>query len=223
MPLKSYIDEFIEDHDAIAAINEAIAEIGDMALIDENIIIVSTEPREWIDLPVDITTVVEVEDEEKKYLPGGYRVRGNNLISFNDAGTYKVYYRRIPRPILGINETPEIHEAYHQALVSFLIGWWKLKDDDGNPDGVKNMERFKEKGLCVFITLESGAERRRSTGGEMICQKLLKSYRDFTRGLAIPVPATDNLLGNKLVRADNVDLSEHGGMKKRTPGKRTVK
>lgn len=149
---EKYIDEFIEDHDAIAAINEAIAEIGDMALIDENIMIVSTEPREWIDLPVDITTVVEVEDEEKNTYRG-YRVRGNNLISFNDAGTYKVYYRRIPRPILGINETPEIHEAYHQALVSFLIGWWKLKDDDENPDGVRNMERFKEKAMRVYNSL----------------------------------------------------------------------
>ena len=67
---EKYVDEFIEDHDAVAAISEAIAEIGDMALIDENILIASTEPREWLDLPVDVTTVVEVEDEARNTYRG---------------------------------------------------------------------------------------------------------------------------------------------------------
>jgi len=44
--------------------------------------------------------------------------------------------------------------------------------------------------------------------------KLLKSYRDFTGGLNTDA-APDNLLDNELVRADNVDLSERGGAKKR--------
>lgn len=154
---EAYVDEFIDDPDALKAINEAIAEIGDMALIDEETILTSTENREWLELPDDITTVVEVEDMTRNTYRG-YRVRGNNLISFNEAGTYKVYYRRIPKPISGLNETPEIHEAYHQALVSFLIGWWKLKDDDENPDGLRNIERFKEKSMRVFNSL-----RRRRT------------------------------------------------------------
>lgn len=154
---EAYADEYIDDPDALKAINEAIAEIGDMALIDEDIIMIVDVSREWKELPEKVTTVVEVEDIIRNTYRG-YRVRGNNLISFNEAGTYKVYYRRIPKPISGLNATPEIHEAYHQALVSFVIGWWKLKDDDGNPDGIRNIERFKEKTMRVFNTL-----RRRRT------------------------------------------------------------
>lgn len=154
---EAYVDEFIDDPDALKAINEAIAEIGDMALIDEDIIMIVDVSREWKELPEKVTTVVEVEDIIRNTYRG-YRVRGNNLISFNEGGTYKVYYRRIPKPISGLNETPEIHEAYHQALVSFLIGWWKLKDDDENPDGLRNIERFKEKSMRVFNSL-----RRRRT------------------------------------------------------------
>ena len=52
--------------------------------------------------------------------------------------------------------------------------------------------------------------------------KLLKSYRDFTRGLNTDA-APDNLLDNELVRADNVDLSERGGMKKRNGEERLNK
>jgi hypothetical protein len=154
---EAYVDEFIDDPDALKAINEAIAEIGDMALIDEDIIMIVDVSREWKELPEKVTTVVEVEDIIRNTYRG-YRVRGNNLISFNEAGTYKVYYRRIPKPISGLNETPEIHEAYHQALVSFLIGWWKMKDNDDNPDGPRNIERFKEKSMRVFNSL-----RRRRT------------------------------------------------------------
>ena len=44
--------------------------------------------------------------------------------------------------------------------------------------------------------------------------KQLKSYRDFTGGLNADA-APDNLLDNELMRADNVDLSERGGVKKR--------
>jgi len=154
---EAYIDEFIDDPDALKAINEAIAEIGDMALMDETTTITLDKDRGWTELPEDITTVVEVEDELGNTYRG-YRVRGNNLISFNNAGTYTVYYRRIPKPISGIQETPEIHEAYHQALVTFVIAWWKLKDDDENPDGLRNIERFKEKTLRIFNSL-----RRRRT------------------------------------------------------------
>ena len=52
--------------------------------------------------------------------------------------------------------------------------------------------------------------------------KLLKSYRDFTRGLNTDA-APDNLLDNELARADNVDLSERGGMKKRNGEERLNK
>lgn len=52
--------------------------------------------------------------------------------------------------------------------------------------------------------------------------KLLKSYRDFTRGINTDA-APDNLLDNELARADNVDLSERGGMRKRNGEERLNK
>ena len=157
----AYIDEAIDDPDALRAINRALSIIGDMALIDEDITITSTPDREWVQLPPEITNVVEVEDSLGRTYER-FRVRGNDLISFDKAGAYKVYYRRIPRPMTGILETPEVHPAYHQCIVTYVIAWWKLKDDDENPDGIRNMEQFKEDVLRVFSSL-----RRRRTPREV--------------------------------------------------------
>ena len=64
-----------------------------------------------------------------------------------------MHYRRLPYPISGILDVPEVHPAFHQVLVTYVIAWWKLKDDDTNPDGVRHMQMFREDTMRVFNIL----------------------------------------------------------------------
>ena len=42
----------------------------------------------------------------------------------------------------GILERPDIPEAFHAALITYVAAWWKLKDDDESPDGLRLMQQF---------------------------------------------------------------------------------
>jgi len=149
---EAYIEEFIDDPDALVFINRVLNMIGDMALIYEVVTGTIEYPYDWYELPPTLTNVRKVETS------GGvpfhdYEVV-DNWIRFPSPGQYTIHYRRLPKPLTGILDTPEIHPAFHSALVTGLIALWKLKDDDENPDGVRNYHEFKEHAMRVYNTLQ---------------------------------------------------------------------
>lgn len=148
---ENYVDEFIDDPEVMTAINRALNLIGDTALIYEQAEAEIPEAKQWYPLPPSVTNIREVEDS-RGHSYEHFRVR-DNLISFDHPGKYTISYRRLPKPIAGIHETPEVHPAFHQVLVTYVIGWWKLKDDDSNPDGIRHMQMFREDTMRVFQTL----------------------------------------------------------------------
>lgn len=146
-----YIEEHIDDPDALEFINRCLNMIGDQAQVYEIRQGEVTEVQEWIELPETTTHIRKVEK------PNGtpyydYEVM-DNLIRFKEPGTYFIHYRRLPRPLPGLLATPEIHPAFHSVLVTGLIALWKLKDDDENPDGVRHFQLFQELTLRVANTL----------------------------------------------------------------------
>lgn len=150
---ENYIDEAIDDDEAVTAINAAMSKIGDIALVYDSIQGPEggAEANVWYDLPDNVTHIVEVLDAEGNSY-SDYKVR-DNMILFSNSGTYTISYRRLPNSITGILEIPEIHPAYHQCLVTYLIGWWKLKDDDESPDGLRHMQQFEADVMRVFNAL----------------------------------------------------------------------
>lgn len=160
MQAEAYIDDSIDDLHAVAAINRAMGLLGDMLLIydDAQMVVADGEERTWKALPADATNVREVTlSNGTNYT--GWRQR-DGLIWFDKPGTYHVYYRRMPRPLTNIHDETEIHPAWHQVFVTYLIGWWKLRDDDENPDGIRHMQQFETDALRVFNMLS----RRRGPG-----------------------------------------------------------
>lgn len=148
---ENYCDEAIEDDEALTAINRALIIIGDRAHRYDSIRITADQPGAWLALPGELTSVREVVDADGQPYDG-YRVRGN-AISFADAGIYTVYYRRLPSRMSGIQETPDIPTVYHEALVTYVAAWWKLKDDDESPDGLRLMQEFQQQIMRADITL----------------------------------------------------------------------
>lgn len=148
---ESYLDEQIDDVDALRAINRALNLLGDTALVNDTQEYDNVAANVWLDLPADLINVVFVEEGASTKFTD-YEVL-NLKIRFKKSGSYKVYYRRLPRPIDSIFDTPEIHPAYHQCLVTYLSGWWRIKDDDESPDGLKNEQKFVEDSIRVFNQL----------------------------------------------------------------------
>jgi hypothetical protein len=148
---ENYVDEFIDDPEAVTAINRALNIIGDTALIYEQAHAYIPKADEWYELPPTATNIREVEDANGKSYEH-FRTR-DNMIAFDHPGEYTVHYRRLPKPISGILDVPEVHPAFHQVLVTYVIAWWKLKDDDTNPDGVRHMQMFREDTMRVFNIL----------------------------------------------------------------------
>lgn len=148
---EAYVDEHIDDVDALIAINRAMELIGDMAQVYETIKIKIDQPHQWYLLPETVTYVQKVETPLGR-LYRHYQTR-DNMIRFADPGEYYVHYKRLPKRMTGIMDTPEIHPAFHQCLVTYLIAWWKLKDDDENPDGLRHLAIFNDDVARIFRTL----------------------------------------------------------------------
>jgi hypothetical protein len=74
-------------------------------------------------------------------------------IKFRDAGTYEVRIRRMPVPLTDLAQTPEVHPLFHNALTFYVRGWWKMKDDDENQDGLAQIARFEQSASKAFTIL----------------------------------------------------------------------
>jgi hypothetical protein len=149
---EAYIGETIDDVNALKALNEAIDEIGDLGQVYEQA--TSALPftaGAWYNLPARMTSLVEVTDEEGK-LYHGWRTR-DNLIHFNEDGIYTIHYRKLPDHMTTITDTPKLHPAYHNCLVTYLKGWTKLQDDDESPDGLRLMSKFEQDVLRTYNAL----------------------------------------------------------------------
>jgi hypothetical protein len=134
-----YIGDTLDPVDALEGINQALVWLADRAsLWGETVINAAADT--WYDLPNDCIGVLEVaaaSGEAREY------VKRDNRIKFAEADTYTVRYRRLPREMTALTETPEVHQAFHRVLVTGLKAWWKLMDDEENPDGLRLLAKFE--------------------------------------------------------------------------------
>jgi hypothetical protein len=153
-----YVDDTIDSDDALVAINEAIDKLGDLGLIYESANITAGTANGWYPLPVDMTSLVSVSDGNGNNYED-FQQRGLE-IHFSASGVYTVFYRKHPEGIAVLTETPPVHVSYHDTLCTYLKGWFKLKDDDESPDGLRLMSQFENDAAKVFSILR----RKRGNG-----------------------------------------------------------
>lgn len=147
----AYCAESIDDEHALEAINRAISQLADMALVYDVLTVVDAAANTWCDLPETLVNIVHVEDSEGSAYTGYWQMGGK--IKFADAGTYTVHYRRMPQRLTGILGTPETHPIFDDVIVTYVIAWWKLMDDDENPDGLRHMEMFRVQAKEAYTML----------------------------------------------------------------------
>ena len=147
---EAYIGETIAESDAIAAVNEALRVLGDAAEVYAQTTVTTTQANQWVTLPGTATSVVRVEDAQGNAVSVQ---RMGNQIRIAEPGTYTVMYRRMPNPVTALTDTPEVHEMLHQPIVSYVIGWWKLKEDEENPDGKAHLQQFAADARAAVMAL----------------------------------------------------------------------
>lgn len=148
----------ITEEDALAWINEALRRLGDMGLVYGRLDVDAQAEVSYV-LPPDALHIVRVEHRASRRPYDGWRLVGDEII-FHDTGQYTVYARRMPPPLQFIEEEPSVHMAFHQAIVFYVRGMAKLKDDDASPDGHALLQRFEEEATRVFRQLQRSRSPR---------------------------------------------------------------
>ena len=147
----AYCAEAIDDEQALEAINRAISQLADMALVYDVLTVADVAANTWCDLPETLVNIAHVEDSEGKAYTGYWQM--GSKIKFADAGTYNIHYRRMPKLLTGILDKPETHPIFDDAIKSYVIAWWKLMDDDENPDGIRHMQLFRTQAKEAYTML----------------------------------------------------------------------
>jgi len=147
----AYCAEAIDDEHALEAINRAISQLADMALVYDVLTVADVAANIWCDLPETLVNIAHVEDSEGKAYTRYWQM--GSKIKFADAGTYNIHYRRMPRLLTGILDKPETHPIFDDAIKSYVIAWWKLMDDDENPDGIRHMQLFRTQAKEAYTML----------------------------------------------------------------------
>ena len=147
----AYCAEAIDDEHALEAINRAISQLADMALVYDVLTVADVAANTWCDLPETLVNIAHVEDSEGNAYTRYWQMGGK--IKFADAGTYNIHYRRMPRLLRGILDKPETHPIFDDAIKSYVIAWWKLMDDDENPDGIRHMQLLRTQAKEAYTML----------------------------------------------------------------------
>lgn len=113
-----YVGKSIDEDMALVAINEATRKIGDMGLLYGEITIENAEAGKVYYLPNDLLHVFSVVNQHGRSYED-WNVTGERLI-FKAPGTYTVIARKIGSGLKSLDEEPDIHEAYHGAIVDYL-------------------------------------------------------------------------------------------------------
>ena len=145
-----YLGITLPEEEVVFIINEALARFGDLGVVHAETE-VDAEAGIWYEMPEDLTSILQVRDVEGE-IYYGYETRGSR-IRFKSTGHYNILARRLPSPIEAITDTPEVHPILHRALVSYVRGWIKVRDDDESQDGHRLLSQSDEEALRHYNML----------------------------------------------------------------------
>ncbi len=84
----------------------------------------------WASLPAGAVRVLEIRTGSVAY-EGTYEIR-NGKIRFPAAGTYTVYFEKLPARVAAVTDTPEVAAHWHPTapfFVAYRYRLWKRSDD----------------------------------------------------------------------------------------------
>ena len=152
-----YVGSDLDPADALLMINEALETIGDLALYYNDLDVVRPAGVSWVSLPANTTAIIVIYDEfgevYEEWTSRGTKV---NIVA---PGDYKVVIRQmVPKLTLLANEI-QIHPVFNPAIIAYVRGFMKMRDDDSSPDGQAQMQRFTEEVQKAHMILSALRKR----------------------------------------------------------------
>lgn len=157
---EAYLGWELSDSEALQGMALALNRLGDMGHVYEQAEGVIEEADAWYHLPDSLTYLQQVKNGKSDEPYTGHQVI-DGMISFDVPGTYRILYRRMPKPPTTVHQRLEVHPAYMQVLVWALAGWAKARHDDANPDGYRLLQQADQEAARVFATLRRTNQPRR--------------------------------------------------------------
>ena len=157
--VEAYLGWELSDSD-LQGLALALNRLGDIGCVYEQAEGVVEEADAWYHLPDSLTYLQQVKNGKSDEPYTGYQVI-DGMISFDVPGTYRILYRRMPKPPTTVHQRLEVHPAYMQALVWAMAGWAKVRHDDANPDGHRLLQQADQEAVRVFATLRRTNQPRR--------------------------------------------------------------
>lgn len=145
-----YTGKPIPDDVALLAINEALAKLGDMGLLYGEIT-VEAKAGEVYYLPADLLHIFVIYDLMGQPYEN-YHLAGDRIV-FRDSGTYTIVARKLAKPLEKLNAIPDVNEAYHNVLVSYLRAFVMQMYSENPADKNMRFDRFEYDAAQVFKML----------------------------------------------------------------------
>jgi len=129
---------------ALMAINEAIAEIGDMGLLYDTVDVEVTDTDDVYNMPDDWTVINKVIlHKDKEYLFQNYTFKAGQ-IRFFEEGNFTIIARKMPDDIEILSEPiTAVHPLYHNAIKFYTLAWMKENDDFEDQTAHMLYEKFE--------------------------------------------------------------------------------
>ena len=153
-----YVGSDLDPADALMIINEATETIGDLALnYNEIDIVIAGGGNSWVSFPSDTTAIIIVYDEFGEIYEL-WSSRGTK-VKIEDAGDYKAIIRQMVPKLTSLANEIQIHPLFNTAIIAYVRGFMKMRDDDSSPDGQAQMQKFTEEVQKAHVMLSAMRKR----------------------------------------------------------------
>jgi len=141
--VEDYLNTTLEEQEVVDAINDCLFAIGDRALNYSEITILVDDSNvgKWIKPEESVTAIIRAFDDNGRET-NKWSTRATEF-KFDEEGTYKVEVRLMPEPISSISDEVDIHPLFNHAILCYLKGYFKLRDDDSSIDGQRLMQEWQ--------------------------------------------------------------------------------
>lgn len=143
---ESIVDDTLIEEDVIENINMALLEFAEVFRKTDTQEITVTDTDAWTDRTAGHLAVLKITSGGKDYTGKFELTYDRAKIKFPAVGTYTITSLIAPDAITSLDDTIEVHDLFKPGIAQFVGAYFKLKDNDQNPDGL----RMESKALSMI-------------------------------------------------------------------------
>jgi hypothetical protein len=137
---ESYIDDSIEDGDALLWMNHFLQEpeLIDVFRETEDQELTVADADTWYARTSGHLAIVRIINDDDEVYEGKVEFDyARTQILLDTADTYTITSIVMPDALSALSGTPDVNTVFHRAMALYIAGKYKLQDNDQNADGLR--------------------------------------------------------------------------------------